>query len=289
MSRTVVKYAGWVASTVVLAVGPATYAAGIGSHEGIPQRPFSPPNKANCLVVAADQPPAGPRVVGGRQVLQKSFGEGDVVFVEGSGTAAWSPGQELQLVRGYGVLHTPDTGQVIGEVIGWMGFAEVIDADPERALVRITMSCSEIELGEYLQAPQLREVAEIVEIPAFDSSQLISPDPDDASVILGGLESVVSERGESRENVFMRETYAQGDVLIIDQGGAAGWSVGDIATFYRDRPSLQVRGARPPLVLALGLVVATGNDVASVMVVEGDLPVHLGDRARRTGSATTES
>ncbi len=285
MNRTM-KQVGLVGLIVATALSPVAGAAVAPVAEPALQRPFRPSDNNNCLLFPGVSPTAGPRVVAGPQVLRESFSQGDFVYVEGEGTAALTVGEELQFVRSYGPFNHPVTGDEAGHAIGLVGFAEIIDVDSERAMARITMSCREIEVGEYLLQPIVRAVPEVSDIPSFNREQLVTPDEADATVILGELESVISESGEDRAAVATRETYGQADIVIIDQGGPTGWTPGDIATFYRGRLEFSTgAAAEPPMLLGNGVIVAVGAEVAAVMIVETVFPVNLGDRARRTGTA----
>lgn len=251
------------------------------------QRAFTPADGTDCLVVTGTAPTDVPRVIGSRQVLRESFAEGDTLFIGGPGVGDLSVGDRLQFVRGYGEIRHPDTDQVIADAIGWIGFAEVTAVTTDRAIVRVTMSCREIEIGEYLVTPDLRDIAEVSEIPAFEPDRLIIPDPADPVVILGDLESVISESGEVRMGTEARASYAQRDVVIIDQGSTSGWAPGDLVDMYRAELALQTQTSAAvytPMPLALGLVVAVGENAAAVLIVEGDMPVQIGDRIQRLGS-----
>ena len=284
MSRTM-KLVGLVGLIAATALSPVACAA-VAVAEPAPQRPFRPSDNNNCLLFPGDPPTAGPRVVAGPQVLRESFAQGDLVYVEGEGTTALTVGEELQFVRSYGPFRHPITGEEVAHAIGLLGFAEIIDVDSARAMARITMSCREIEIGEYPLEPIVRAVPQVSDIPPFDREQLVVPDEADATIILGELESVISETGEERVSVATRETYGQADIVIIDQGGPTGWTPGDIATFYRAGLAVGASAAsEPPMLLGNGVIVAVGAEVAALMIVETVFPVNLGDSVRRTGTA----
>ncbi len=279
MSRTM-KQVGLVGLIVATALSPVAGAAVAPVAEPAPQRPFQPSNNNDCLLFPGDPPTAGP------QALRESFALGDLVYVEGEGTAPLTVGEELQFVRSYGPFRHPVTGQEVGDAIGLLGFAEIIDVDSSRAMACITMSCREIEIGEYLLEPIVRAVPQVSDIPPFNREQLVTPDEADATIILGELESVLSDSGEARIGVATRETYGQADIVIIDQGGPTGWTPGDVATIYRSATAFTTTGAvEPPMLLGNGVIIAVGAEVAAVMIVETVFPVNLGDRARRSGTA----
>ncbi len=280
MRGDVARQVGIVALLVVVATGVPF----VVSSAAAGQRAFTPVDGTDCLVVTGTAPTGAPRVIGSRQPLRESFALGDTLFVGGPGVGDMSVGERQQFVRGYGEIRHPDTNQVLADAIGWIGFAEVIAVEADRAIVRITMSCREIEIGEYLVTPDSRDIADVSEIPAFESDRLITPDPADPVVILGELESVISESGEGRIATEARSAYSQRDVVIIDQGSASGWAPGDLVDMYRAELALNTRTSAAvytPMPLALGLVVAVGENAAAVLIIEGELEVQIGDRIQR--------
>ena len=283
MRGDVARQMGVVALLVVVATGGPLFVSSAAAG----QRAFTPADRTDCLVVTGTAPTGAPRVIGSRQPLRESFALGDTLFVGGPGVGDLSVGERLQFVRGYGEIRHPDTNQVLADAIGWIGFAEVIAVEADRAIVRVTMSCREIELGEYLVTPDSRDIAEVSEIPPFESDRLITPNPADPVVILGELESVISESGEGRIATEARSAYSQRDVVIIDQGSASGWAPGDLVDMYRAELALRTRTSAAvytPMPLALGLVVAVGENAAAVLIIEGELAVEIGDRTQRLSS-----
>ena len=280
MRGDVARQMGVVALLVVVATGVLF----VASPAVAGQRAFTPVDGTDCLVVTGTAPTGAPRVIGSRQPLRESFALGDTLFVAGPGVSDMSVGERLQFVRGYGEIRHPDTNRVLADAIGWIGFAEVIAVDADRAIVRVTMSCREIEIGEYLVTPDSRDIADVSEVPAFEPDRLITPAPADPVVILGELESVISESGERRIATEARSAYAQRDVVIIDQGSASGWAPGDLVDMYRAELALRTRTSAAvytPMPLALGLVVAVGENAAAVLIIEGELAVQIGDRIQR--------
>jgi len=251
------------------------------------QRPFSPVDGTDCLVVTGTAPTSAPQVLAGRQPLQESFGEGDSLYIGGPGVGGLTVGRRMQFVRGYGRIHHPDTGEFIADAIGWIGFAEVVAVNTDRAIVRVTKACREIQVGEYLLAPDARDIANVSEIPSFVPNRLIAPDPADPVVILGEIEALLSDTGNARV-AAARDAYGQRDVVIINQGSGSGWAPGDLVDMYRDELALEVQtGATDytPRPLALGLVVAVGENAAAVLVVEGNEVIEIGDRVKKMGEA----
>jgi len=287
MSRSAMRQVGWVAILAILGVAlpqfqvPAYAAAA-------PQRAMLPVDGTDCLLITGTAPEGAPRVLGGRQPLREEFFLGDELYVGGPGIGDLTVGQRLQFVRSYGEVRHPDTNKVIADAIGLLGFAEVLAVDTDRALVLITKSCREIEVGEYLLEPIDRAVPEVSSVPDFDSSRLITPDDADPVVILGDLESVISEDGDARVGTAAKEAYGQRDVVIMDQGTDGGWAAGDLVTMYRAELALRTRTSAAmytPRPLAIGFVIAVGDSAAAILIVEGDASVQIGDRVRKVDPA----
>lgn len=275
-----------IVSVVVFAIAGTALPFFIGDAEA--QRVLTPAHGTECLVVTGSSPGDAPRVVGSREPGRESYGQGDELFVAGTGVASFTVGQQLQFVRHFGQVRHPDTDVVIAEAIAYLGLAEVVEVGADRAIVRVTMACREIEIGELLLEPDIRPTARVDSFPLYDPARLVTPDAADAVVILGELESVVSESGLTRAAAMARDSYAQRDVVIIDQGSADGWSAGDIVDLYRGESMLKTQTGGTeftPLMLGIGLVVAVGDQAAAVLIVEGDLGVQIGDRVRHSRSS----
>ena len=283
MSRTATKK---IVTVAVFAIAGTALPFFVADAEA--QRALRPADGSECLVITGSVPEDAPRVLGSREPARESYGQGDELFVGGTGVAGLAVGQQLQFVRSYGDVWHPDTNDVIAEAIGWLGFAEVVEVSADRALVRITKSCREIEVGDLLLEPESRAIAQVDSVPDFVPLRLVTPGDADAVIILGELESVASESGGRRVSA-PREAYGQRDVVIIDKGSVDGWSTGDIVDLYRGESTFITQtttATYTPTLLAIGLVVAVGDQAASVLIVEGDLPVQIGDRVRRSTSGS---
>ncbi|MCH7824726.1 MAG: hypothetical protein IH849_07985 [Acidobacteria bacterium] len=282
MSRAATKK---IVSVAVVAIAATALSFFVGDAEA--QRALTPVDGAECLVITGSVPEDALRVLGSRELMRESYGEGDELFVGGTGVAGLTVGQRLQFVRRYGDVRHPDTNEVIAEAIGWLGFAEVMEVGADRAIVHVTKSCREIEVGELLLEPDSLPLAQVDSFPDYVPLRLVTPADADAVIILGELESVVSESGRRRVSAA-RDAYAQRDLVIIDQGSVDGWSPGDIVDLYRGESVLKAQttaATYTPTLLAIGLVVAVGDQAATVLIVEGDLPVEIGDRVRRSTSS----
>ena len=284
MSRTATKK---IVSMAVFAIAGTALAFFVGDAEA--QRALTPANGTDCLAVTGSVPEGAPIVLGSREAGKEYFGEGDELFVGGPGVATFTVGQQLQFVRHFGDVRHPDTDDVIAEAIAWLGFAEVVEVGPDRAIVRVTMSCHEIEVGELLLEPQFWSLAQVDSFPDYVPLGLVTPDDADAVVILGELESLASESGGPSFGTVGRDAYGQRDVVIIDQGSVHGWSAGLVVDLYRGENALATKTdmtAYTPILLGIGLVVAVSDEAAAVLIIEGDYGVQVGDRVRRSTSGS---
>ena len=280
MNRTASKK---IVSVAVFAIAATALPFFVSDAEA--QRSLTPTDGTDCLVVTGTAPEDAPRVVGSREPFQEAYGEGDILYIGGTGASDFVVGQRLQFVRSYGSLRHPDTNDVIADAIGWLGYAEVLEVNSERTFVRVTKSCREIEVGEFLVEPSPRPIAQIDSFPPYEPLQLVTPDAADAVIILGELESVISESGRSRTGTAARDAYGQRDVVIIDKGTVDGWSAGDVVDLYRGERALETSTGATEFsaqLLGIGLVVATGDEASAVLIVEGDMSVQIGDRVRRS-------
>ncbi len=284
MSRTATQK---IISVAVFAIAAAALSFFVADAEA--QRAFVPATGTQCLVVTGSVPEDAPRVLGSREPGRESYGKGDELFVGGAGVAEFTVGQQLQFVHHFGAVRHPDTNDVIAEAIAWIGFAEVVEVSADRAIVRVTMSCREIEIGELLVEPELRPLVQVDSVPDFVPLRLVTPDDADAVIILGDLESVAAGSTGRGVATAGRLAYGQRDVVIIDQGSLDGWSGGEIVDLYRGKSVLGTWSGVSdftPLLIAIGVVVAVGDEAAAVLIVEGDLGVRVGDRVRRSTSGS---
>ena len=284
MSRTATKK---IVSVAVFAIAGTALSFFVGDAEA--QRALTSADGTECLVVTGSAPEDAPRVLGSREPGRESYGEGDELFVAGTGVADFTVGQRLQFVRHFGNVRHPDTDVVIADAIAFLGFGEVVEVGADQAIVRITKSCREIEVGELLLEPDIRPVVQVDSFPDYVPLRLVTPDDADPVVILGELESVISDSGRRRVAAAARDAYGQRDIVVIDQGSVDGWSAGDVVDLYRGERMLKTQTgatAFTPMLLGIGLVVAVGEEAAAVLIVEGDLGVQIGDRVRRSTSGS---
>ncbi len=239
----------------------------------------------DCYTFLTDSVPTGPRVAASRQVLQISYGAGDVIFIEGNGAGDLTIGEQMQIVRISGPIRHPQTNATIGNALSMMGTLEVIDVLGDRALALITASCRETERGDYLVPMDLLDIAEVGDLPPFDPSRVVEPSDSDATVVLGPLESVLkSAEKMTRGGITPHAAIGPGEIIIIDQGNDSGWSAGDYGLIYWTEGTSQYNlggMAAPPMLASRGFVIWANESTASVLITNGDGAVELGMRVRR--------
>ena len=243
---------------------------------------------ANCFTTLWEgELEAGARVVSSRQPLQITFGTGEIVFLEGPGAPALTPGAVYRLVRleGDDEVVAAD-GSSLGHAVSFVGEITVLDVDAERALAEVALACQGVELGDFVGPPLDVRLPELTALDPFDPRRLIQPSEDDATVLLGAVDTLMGDSVEAaRRQTEARRTYALGDVVTIDRGAADGWVVGDVVHFYRSEAEAvyQVAGevTTPPRLSARGVIFWTQQGSATVMVTDGDQAVSVGSRARR--------
>jgi hypothetical protein len=284
-----VSIRGWVlASCLLVAVGVSLRDAH-GAEPGAAQWTL-PHAGTTCFNLLSDDPVEGPRIAATRQELQETMGPQELFYVHADG--GLTAGETLQVVRRTGDLDHPAVEDVSGSILEVLGVVEVIESNAEVSLLRVVAACREIEVGDYLRPVPVENLpGELPRLPVFDSARLVTPMEDDAYLVMGAVESVLSDSDEPedlhRQSVTTYELYAQRDLILIDQGLGEGWQLADLAMIYRDRVYGQ-SGSDPlpvPTVLGRGVVVRTDADSAILQIVDSVVEMHLGDRARKTGSA----
>jgi hypothetical protein len=239
----------------------------------------------DCYTFLTEQVPTGPRVAASRQVLQISYGAGDVIYIEGNGAGDLEVGEEMQIVRISGPIRHPQTESVLGNALSMLGELEIIDVLGDRALARISASCREIERGDYLVPLEELDILEVGDLPPFDPNRLVEPAESDATVVLGPLESVLKNaEAMTRGGITPYAAIGAGEIIIIDQGSGAGWSAGDYVLIYWTTGASQYNlggMSAPPMIASRGFVIWAGENTASVLVTDGDGAVELGMKARR--------
>ncbi len=244
-----------------------------------------------CFNLLADQPVTGPRVTSTRQALQVAIGLREVAFADASG-GGMSVGERYQVVRNSGTMPHPAHGGDVGHILEVLGVVEVIDVNADSALLKVVGTCRELEVGDYLRPlpAEIEMPEELPRLPVFNADMLITPEDNDAFVVMGAVESVASEpNAERRESVTDYELYGQRDLLVIDQGTSDQWQLADMATIYRDRTYaysdvFQAAIAEPP-VLGRGVVVRADTSSAVLQITDSIAELQIGDRARKSGTA----
>jgi hypothetical protein len=239
----------------------------------------------DCYTFLTDSVPTGPRVAASRQVLQISYGAGDVIYIEGNGAGDLTIGDQMQVVRISGPIRHPQTDATIGNALSMLGTIEIIDVLGDRSLALITTSCRETERGDYLVPMDALDIAEVGDLPTFDPNRLVEPSDSDATVVLGPLESVLKDAEKmTRGGITPLAAIGSGEIIIIDQGNDSGWSAGDYGLIYWTEGASQYNlggMAAPPMIASRGFVIWANENTASVLITDGDGAVELGMRVRR--------
>jgi hypothetical protein len=242
-----------------------------------------------CFNLLVDAPVSGPHIIGTRQALQEIMAERDVAYVSAE-AGGLGIGDVMQVVRNTGTVDHPATGASAGNILEVLGMVEVVDVNANSALLRVTGSCREVEVGDVLRTlPDNAELpADMPRMPVFDPDRLVTPADADAFLVMGALESVLAGEGDNRRmGLTQVQMYAQRDLVVLDQGADATWQSGDLAEVYRDRvyDSDLFRDSlvEPPL-LGRGVVVRADTTSAVVQIVDSVAEIQVGDRARKAGT-----
>ena len=268
--------------SLTLVVGSAHAAP--GSQEGTSHVGSITTAGTECLTFLTDQVPTGLTVRGSRQVLQVTYGTGDVIFISIDGAQPPAIDDELEVVR-----TTAQTS--LGTIIEQLAVVSVVDVAGSLAMARVESACREIQVGDTLRPftpPAERPV--IPELPPFDPIHLIQMEESDASIVLGEVESVLSFReGGSRSGVLSREAYGERDLVTIDQGTDSGWEYGDIGLIYSGTMAATygVRSDIPPLIIGRGVIVHSEQGKALLKITDSDTAIERGAAVRNVGSAMT--
>ena len=241
-----------------------------------------------CFNTVADAPVDGPRILATRQPLQEEIGANDAVYIQAT-PGGLAGGERLEIVRNTGPLEHP-TGGVVGQILEVLGTAEVVTVGNDRAILMVTGSCRELEIGDVLRPLRSTELPETPpRMPVFDANILIDSADADGFLVMGALESLIASNGNTgRQWMVPQEMYGQRDLVVIDQGADATWQEEDVALIYRDRVyanSDVFRGALDnPLALGRGIVVRADATSAIVQLTDSVEEIQLGDRARKIGT-----
>lgn len=207
-----------------------------------------------------------------------AFGTHERIYVQAE-EAELETDREYLLYREEAELEHPLTGELVGTVVNLLGRARVLDTEGQRTLAVISHACAEIEPGDRLHELLVLEIPRAGAMPQYDPDQLITPQPEDATVIFGSGETVrFPRRNNERGSLNVRAMYGAGDVVTIDRGLADGWDLQLPVLFYRAAGALG-RGLPPAAEqtpVAQGVVFWAGQSTAAVLITSGDRALEVG-------------
>lgn len=225
------------------------------------------------------------QIVASRETGQQIFSQGQTVYLRIEPGQRVAAGARYRLYRIEGEIEHPLTGHIVGRAINLLGTVEVLAVQRgERAVARITDACGEVEVGDRLHPLLSRDVTAGKQQAKFDGDRLVRPRDSDATVIYGTSESLYDAGSDTaRRGMTVRQSYAVGDVITIDQGSADGWSPGQSVLLYA-AAGFKADGGFPRLeesmLVAQGIVFWLQQRTAAVLITDGDGTVMLGHRAR---------
>jgi len=164
--------------------------------------------------------PQMPEIVGAlEEQEQRTYGDGDVVYLNAGSQQAIKEGQSFQIIRPRGKVkgvHQQKHG-FLGNYIQEIGQLRVFKVNSNTSAARITFTCDPALLGD-----------------------LLAPIPDRESPLLraaGDLDQFAEPSGKPTGRLMMardnREMVTRNDIVYIDLGGEDKVNPGDYLTIYR--------------------------------------------------------
>jgi hypothetical protein len=164
--------------------------------------------------------PHMPEIVGAvEEQEQRTYADGDVVYLNAGSQQGIKEGQTFQIIRPRGTVkgvHKQKHG-FLGKYIQEIGQLRVIKVNQNTSAARITFTCDTAVLGD-----------------------LVAPVPDRESPMLrtdGNLDQFAEPSGKQTGRLMMardsREMVTRNDIVYIDLGGEDKVNPGDYLTIYR--------------------------------------------------------
>ena len=164
--------------------------------------------------------PVSPEIVGGEQEQeQRTYVEGDVVFINAGAEQGVDEGQEYQIVRPRGKMSSKFTTKKgwLGVYMQEVGQLRVTNVKERVSVAVITHSCETILLGDLLRQPNNR-------VAPLERPEVV-------------LERFADPTGKQRGRIIMardaREALTRNHVVYIDLGAEDNVKAGDYLTIYR--------------------------------------------------------
>jgi len=218
--------------------------------------------------------------------------EGNIVYLNGPGTAGLKIGDIRRVVRPEGTVRDPSTKALLGTYYKDIGTIRIEAVEKKNATARVLLSCQAMQKGDLIVADAKKSALE------FDDkvSNAVTQLPQD-----GVVGSIVLGRDDVKE-------IGAGHFCFITLGQRDGIGIGDRLTVFRAFPEFssrdleiagegtnvsytpfrdriykyrlsQLLGVRsiPPMILGDIIVVEAGDDVATGKVINSLQEIHPGD------------
>ena len=210
--------ADWQLSNTKLSPTIRRQSLGVGAVSSIPMsaiRPFI----GRPLVLSEEEVKAAPTVIAGQE-SRVVLSAGDTAFVKG---VSQDENNSWNLVRPGRVLTDPDSNEVLGREVVYLGDAQVTEFGDISTII-VTGFRQEVEPGDRLaRTPPMEAVAFVPHAPSAKIKGRVIAGPDD-----------------SFSEIAARQ------VVILNRGSREGMEIGHILALYRDRPSVKPANAVDP-------------------------------------------
>ena len=225
-------------------------------QEPVPEKVFVV-SGAEGFLMENDLPPAG-YIVSTYQNRQM-VGEDDVVYTDIGRNRNGKPGDRYAIFRKMGAISHPKANVILGQKVIPLGSLQLSEVDERVSKAIISKSFMEISAGSFL-------------LPYRDKRREVS------------LKAATRElNGYIVDSQTGNNAIAAGDVAFIDLGRKQGVEVGNMLYVVR-KPELDPKfidvpvGKLPEELLGAVVVVETGENISTVLVVKSIDTVYCGDR-----------
>jgi hypothetical protein len=219
------------------------------------------PFLSNALVISKDGLASAPTLIASQE-NRVVLSEGDLAFTKG---VTWEDGSEWSVVRPGRAYTDPDTKEVLGYEVIYLGDARISEFG-EVSTVTLRRVVKEVAPGDRLM--KMQPVSTLPLVPRAPSTNI-------QAKIIAGPDDSVSELGPE-------------SVVVIDRGARDGLEVGHVLALYRDRPRVVPAGSKnrqqtvklPRERYGVALVFRVFDRVSYVLVMDTTQPVNVLDVAQ---------
>jgi hypothetical protein len=173
-----------------------------------------------CGGLIEQQSPAGqPQIVGAEQERERhEFAQGDFVFIDAGAQQGLRVGQEFEVTRPRGQFRSKFSHKgALGVYVQEVGQVRVVRVRERVSVAEVTLSCSDLLLGDILRP-----------LPARQSP---------AARADGNLDRFAEPSGKQTGHIVLardgREALSHDEVVFIDLGAEDNLRVGDYLTVFR--------------------------------------------------------